>query len=604
MFKKTKVIALLSASTLGLMIASCGGNNPTEDSSVASIVAASRILHDSLPDTEVGIVINLDEYITIQYRDNTRSHNYEVTSTNNKVTIDGHHVSASEAGTYQLTITAGTLISRLNFNVVTEEQLELSEFLAPLAETPKNYRITLGESMTDYLFSYFHTENYVAIFSEDDPLHSDYGNTLLAKLSDGHAYWGEIVDDGKGGIKASFDPGYASYDNYYLTMDMSLEASSFSYEEVDGKQRLVSDTNFEQNLLNYGASQMPERNGWNYDGAIYLGLKDTDHDGVKDTAFFDCQVSSSTKGQGTYAVIGLSNIGNANLNWMEDAITDNAYVPAVIPATEITTAFAALSKGQNYTITTDFFSADKDGNEVNPADNADGALVVFKSSKHIKITQKFTADGVIATEEQIETTVGSDGKITVADDFALATEYAIWDDDTATYRASYDKDNKKMNDATKLQSPDKTDYQNVYDSGALNSLSARAVTSAAVDSTVWTKKTTNEDGTITFQGQCGDNDGENEVTDTLFQQLYDMNGFYAIGTQFSAAVDFTSGKGSLISQSNYDAFIVNPTTNEISIKITAYLPDRSLSNNYVAMNITISNVGTTTNDFSAFKIAA
>ena len=95
-----------------------------------------------------------------------------------------------------------------------------------------------------------------------------------------------------------------------------------------------------------------------------------------------------------------------------------------------------------------------------------------------------------------------------------------------------------------------------------------------------------------------------EVTDTLFQQLYDMNGFSTIGTKFGAAVDFTSGKGSLISQSNYDAFIVNPTTNEISIKITANLPFSDVSNRYVAMNITISNVGTTTNDFSAFKIAA
>lgn len=602
MLKKTKVVALLSASALGLMVASCNNSGVTENSSeVSSIVAASRILHDPLPDTEVGIAINLDEYITVQYRDNSRSHNFEVTSASQKVTIDGHFISASEPGVYSLTITAGTLITRLDFNVVTEEQLALSEFLAPLTITPKNYRISLGESTTEYLFSYVHTENYVAIYSEDDPLNSPYGNTVLAKLSDGHAYWGGIVDDGNGNPKASFRPGYASYDNYYITMDMSLEASSFSYQTVDGAQKLVSDTTFEQNLLNYGASQFPERNDYSYAGAIYLGLKDTDQDGVKDTAFFDCQVSSSS-GTGTYAVLGLSHIGNANVAWMDTAVTDSSYVPAVIHAPEITTAFAALDQGRNYTVTTEFFSADEDGNEVVPANAKDAAYMIF-GSNHIKITQTFTDAGVIAICQEQTTSFDSSGKATVSD-FALTSEYAVWDDDTATYRATYDSGTQAMKEATKVQSATGTDYQNVYDSGALNSISARAVTSAAVDSTVWTKKTTNEDGTVTYQGQCGTNDGADEVTDALFQQLYDMNGILAVGTNYSSAQDFTSGKAALISQSNYDEFTVNPTTNEVTIKVNAYMPFSDVDNHYVAMNITINAVGTTTNDFSSFAIAA
>ena len=144
----------------------------------------------------------------------------------------------------------------------------------------------------------------------------------------------------------------------------------------------------------------------------------------------------------------------------------------------------------------------------------------------------------------------------------------------------------------------------LFRSGALNSISARAVTSAAVDSTVWTKKTTNEDGTVTYQGQCGTNDGADEVTDALFQQLYDMNGILAVGTNYSSAQDFTSGKAALISQSNYDEFTVNPTTNEVTIKVNAYMPFSDVDNHYVAMNITISAVGTTTNDFSSFAIAA
>ena len=63
------------------------------------------------------------------------------------------------------------------------------------------------------------------------------------------------------------------------------------------------------------------------------------------------------------------------------------------------------------------------------------------------------------------------------------------------------------------------------------------------------------------------------------------------------AVDFTGGdKHALTLYSTYNEFTVDTATNEVLVDVLAYLPVGT--EDYISMKFTVSDVGTTTNDFT------
>ena len=86
-----------------------------------------------------------------------------------------------------------------------------------------------------------------------------------------------------------------------------------------------------------------------------------------------------------------------------------------------------------------------------------------------------------------------------------------------------------------------------------------------------------------------------------------MNGFdwftdgSSFGTTWTEAADWGSAIHALTLGLSYDSFTVDTATNEVSVFITGYLPinfDVTQNNQYVAIKVTIDEVGTTTNDFT------
>jgi hypothetical protein len=489
--------------------------------------------------------------------------------------------------------------SRLALSVVSEDQLAIMNFLAPLEQTPQNYKLVVAESTKpeDYLWTYFHNENYVAIFNENDPFEVDESgesnSTLIAKLADNNAYWGSIVNDGNGNPKASFEAGKASYNGFYITNDLILDPTDFSYQEIGGEKVLLSSAAFEESLLSFGASQFPDTA---LKGAKFEGIIDTDNDGTADTLYLDCLVADEDGNAQSYGLLGISNIGTTTLPWMEEAITDQSYVPAAIKGDEVGTVFAALGTGKNYTMTTEFFSADGNGNQVDPADAKDSLVLLFEGASYIKAMSTFTEDGVIGTLEQKSATFAEDGTPTISE-AALAGEFVYWNADGKIYTTTYDAQAGKMKDATAVE----TELTDVWQTSAFTSLSALAVTSSAVSTTNWTDRS--EEGTkITLSGQVGDNDGST-ADNVLFQQLFNMNGFYNFGTLMTAAQEFSSGDQHAYSlYSNYLKFAVDTATNEVSILALAQMPFSDVSNQYIGCRITVSAVGKTKNDFSVFPL--
>ena len=81
-----------------------------------------------------------------------------------------------------------------------------------------------------------------------------------------------------------------------------------------------------------------------------------------------------------------------------------------------------------------------------------------------------------------------------------------------------------------------------------------------------------------------------------------MSPFSQIGTALGKAEKFTNGEyGSLISMSNYEEVTVDTATKDVTVFVNAYLPFSDIENKNMGLKLTISNVGTTTNDFSSLK---
>lgn len=616
---KTKLVTVLSAITLGMALVSCDG---TEESS-SEEVTISRISNPGLPYLVVAEELDLDQYISVKYSDESEDHDYTVTCDDDAVIFDKHIVICDEPGQYQLDIKSGSRQIRAELTVVTEDHGELIDLFEPLADTPDNYVAGLysyTSSGISYIRSYYHTENYVAIFDEDDPTatyEDDDGvtqpnSTLVAKLNDGHAYWG-YVGGTKKEPKPVFKPGYAMYDAYYITGDLNVDASDFTYQK--STKMNLSSTTFEENLMSYacGLSEASlsgtytDSTGaeveyqYSYAGAYLYGLYDFDSDKTNDTALFACMVNDDLDGgSGIYCMVSISFIGNANVSWMDAALNDSSYVPEKIKAPEISTAFAAIAASKNYTMKTEMYSADSSGKALPiGTDISNDCLTNISGSTKLEVTTTYTEKGVISKVEG--NSFEKSGDIYVGTE-TLTTrgEFAYWDDGKDTYTASYDSDKKGFGTATKS-----VEGKTVYESGRLTGMTVDTITEQVANETIWTSKTVDETkSTVTFEGQAGDND-KSEVTNTLFGILFNLNGFGLVslttgdekfGDFMTEAQQFTGGTyHALTCYSDYSSVVVNTTTNEVSISTLLYVPV-GLSN-YIVANITFSDIGTTANSF-------
>lgn len=622
MNKKIKLITVLSAAALVTGLVSCGevNNSSAEASSEASssvAKVATRISHDSIDYVTVGEEVDLDKYITIKYDDNTTDKTYDVTCASSDVTINGHKVKASTHGEFTLVVKAGTVTAKITLSVVSEEHKELIDFLAPLSDTPNNYTLyayDINNGSLEYQNTYVHNENYIAIYDETDPgavygSDSQYAgeskSTILAKLSDGHTYWGNF-EGTKTDYKPVFEPGYATWENYYITGDLTVDATDATYEtgtSTSGTttEYLMMGTDFEARLLNYGMSTFPTNYGYSLAGAEFGGIYDTDGDNVNDMALFTCYVSNGTQ-MGYWTIVGIGNIGTSTIDIMETAIKDAKYLPTKIAGTEISTVFKALAEKKNYTVTLDLSSCDSSGSALDLTDYSKDCLANMYGSTHVTMTTTFTENGVISTMEYLELVKDDDGNYTPGTNTKIGAKFATWDDGTNTYTSTYNTTTGAMSDATTV-----AENKTVYNSGAIDGITADNVTEDDANGTIWSSKKSSGT-TVTFVGNVGDNDGT-EVTNSLFGKIFDMNGFSStlissigaagFGTNLTTPVEFTSGDSHALSMySSYNYFTVDTTTNEVSISALCYLPI-GLSD-YILAKLTITNVGTTTNDFSGF----
>lgn len=563
---------------------------------------------------QVNTTIDLDQYLTLVRQDKSEDSNFTVTTEDESVIIDGHKVTPTKIGNFTIHL----VDERVNFDRKitidsrSADNMTVIDFFDNLSETPNHYQVDLfdfnssGTALQYAGMSYVHTPNYSAAFNLTNPGATDSNGEansfILAMLTNeiGEMNGFQGYFDTKG--NPTFLPGaLAFYSYYYINMDIPVDGYSFTSEFTTGAdgeetETITADTTFTENLLLYGCSaSFPDTieatNGNTYSkegaGTLLLGMDDTDLDDTVDTLylwpyFIGANVEDSTDVQMiTYYPLKIHSVGTAKVDKLEQAINDPAYYPKKIESPEITTAFENVAKTNNYTVTM----------ELAPSGTSTSFYeYLFGDTTPVKEVNKITQDGILLTEtEGDETRVGG-----------------YFNRDGKAYKIQ-----TKTNEETKALETTTEEIDGVTDFwtvDSVDSLTAKAVTSASVDSTIWrTKKEDTANKTITYTGMVGDDDGAGNKDNGLFQELFDQLGLLAFGSDGTRF-------GTLLTQSNlllvdaaattssdYTSFAINTETNEITVKAQLYFPVEGYSGSYIDCAYTISDIGTTTNDFSSFK---
>lgn len=628
--KKAKIALIMSASCLlALGMAACGGhtaassvlNSSTTDTSSSTSAAATvtKITAPDIPLVKVGAELDLDTVIIVTTSDGaTTSKDFTVTCSNTAVTLTGHVFKATAPGSFELTVTAGGKSIKPTVEVKTETGMGLINFFKTLEKTPQNYTLTLlkydsaSKSIVYDGETLFHNEKYIAAYDVTNPgsVDSD-GNAnsvLLATLADGKAYWGSL--DTKG--KPVFAAGSVSYSDYYITNDLAVDGNAFvSTIDDAGTESIAAPSAVTTAIINSGfGSKGPT--GYTIGATEVLGATDADKDGVFEDVSVALYVSKDGKDY-LYQILTIEKVGATTVDFMETAITDMAYVPAAVKAPEITTEFAAVNTAAAYTTTIEMYpAADAKGTRAVTATVAAAAEGVYAykyffgdTGVGYERTATITADGVIATMNETTTTADSAGALTTTK--AVSNKVAYFNRDSKGYKAIMGDDKSTMT-TTVLDN-----VADVWGYAAAKLFSVEGITDAAVTGQEWTKKTTDEKtGVITIEGSIGD-DKKTEKTNTLFAQIFNQLGFFGFGTSgtpfgtiFSAYQDFSadkSGNYHALTISSDWTFVINPTTKDLTLTSAFRIP-YGTDNDYMGLSYTISAVGSTTNDFSAFVPAS
>ena len=643
MKKLATKLMLLSTAAL-VMLGSCGEkqrSNDQPDSTTSEnsgeVKSPTKIKHKDIPYIQEGIACNLDSYVDIEYSDGSLDKNYEVKTNSKNVTIDGHRVRSSDVGVFYVTITAGGLTTKLDITVLSQDQFKIMNFVDPLKQDARNFTVDLyaenEQGQETRLWRVVHNAKYSVNYDPDDPFalteSGDPDSWVLAKLSDGNGYSGHIEKDANNQPKAVFEPGIiSSYDYYYIVMDMELNAADSSYVSIGGEDVLLMGSDFAESLMWSVGIPYAKNNSTGatipFYGAVYMGYEDltwAGHpaDGNPDSMTFDILIGDESD-YGVYCTIKLSAVGTSELSWMSDVTTNASYIPEAITSSEITTAFTAANTAGSYTLSLEAWSINAEANSLDKVTptaakdvEGDACANLFGTCDAV-ITEKHTADGIYTEFKRKKLTETATG-------YAHDTEYslkdisAVWNDSGAAYSTRLDADGHLPERAAISGTTD------VFTLAEVKAMAANNVTAAGCDQVNWTSKKTN--GTkVTFKGDVGDNGGTSASNTTqknlLFQQLLDMfgganygvlkslttaNAYDSWGTMWTKPEEFNGGEyHALTIYSKYNSFVVDTATNEVEITFLMYAPI-GFDNGYFGMKMTLSDIGTTTFDFSTLTAA-
>ena len=611
-FKKLLLVSVAALGGLGLV--ACEPGTPGESGTSQSSVATASRINSTLGTTPfaVGTQVDLDEYITVVYTDNKEDKNFTVqciSANASDLTIDGHVVTTAVAGTYTVEVKSGdnARTMRIPLDFRTEEVMEVIDFLMPITTHTQNFTIDLFETEDLSRFSYWnsvvHRETYGASYNKNNPGPEDF---LIAQLADGRFYQGSFDNQGK----PTFQPGYLpNPTNYFIMMPSSINPLAFNtvVDEESGETYLAGDASVSEALC--WAASMPidqiEPTFVSYGDTQVVGFVDQEGDGEAETLLLIPSVNllqdDPLTGEQTVqtifysnVIVGVRSIGSSSVEAIEEAQADSSFVPEVIEATELQAGFENVAELGNYTVDIAAYPSNAKGDKLYTAAEGGVFYVMLGSDKPLYQTNKVTSEGVLGEVGYIGGTkdaeVREDAIIDVGYfnrdgqgyEFLVGTQPGIATDE---FEPQTFNEVKALDGVTDVFEYPDAKAQTVSEVTGFNELNI-------------TEKTTEGD-LVTVVSTVGDDTGTVKANN-LFRTLFNQFSLYTIGESWTESQQFQAGDyHALTLYSDYLGLTVNTKTNEISIDVLCYIPV-GIEDGYVYLTYTISNIGTTTADFSGY----
>lgn len=614
-FKKLLLVSVAALGGLGLV--ACEPGTPGESGTSQSPVATASRINSTLGTTPfaVGTQVDLDEYITVVYTDNKEDKNFTVqciSANASDLTIDGHVVTTAVAGTYTVEVRSGdnARTMRVPLDFRTEEVMEVIDFLMPITTHTQNFTIDLFETEDLTRFSYWnsvvHRETYGASYNKNNPGPEDF---LIAQLADGRFYQGSFDNQGK----PTFQPGYLSNPtNYFIMMPSSINPLAFNtvVDEESGETYLTGDASVSEAL--FWAASMPidqmELTFVSYGDTQVVGFVDQEGDGEAETLLLIPSVNlrqdDPLTGEQTVqtifysnVIVGVRSIGSSSVEAIEKAQADSSFVPEVIEATELQTAFEALATSDNYTVTMDLYPATSSGERIYEAADTHYMNVGFGTHQPIYQRNKVTSEGVLGEVGFISEAQGGEA---VHEEPVLDVGYFNRGGQGYQFRVGIQPVESTDEFAPETYN-EVTALEGVSD--VMTTAEAKAQTAAGVTGFGELNITSRtEDGTkVSFVSAVGDDDGVTK-TNTLFQTLFNQFTIYGLGDEWAETSDGFQEPHALSLYSDYTELTVDMESGEIYIEALVYLPFKDVEpeDSYLLVTYTVTDIGTTTADFSGY----
>ena len=617
MKKKQNLLIIASLALAGMLMTACDDNTSgSSNTSFTPVTVNGEVYQINLKDPEMSLpyvaideTIDLDEYYEVEMMDGTKNSTYSIENLNEDLLVDGHRVTPKKVGSYEIRLAVNDKWTYITIDCKTAANLELINFFNKMSENGgQNYTLDMGtynpKTKRFYYEDYtiVHNPNYVAAFNKnnvgetDD--NGDPNSFVLANLSDGHGYMGSFNEEGV----PEFENGKINIGNYYITMPLQLDGASFEsrFNEITGEETLVGNQAQAAAFLNYGMSNFVENYGYSYNSIYVLDFTDEDKDGEKDTIYFKITVDGTNSNgvaftNSEWCTMRMSNVGTTQYAPLETAIQNSSYVPVPFKPVEIGNAFKNVTDGKNYTTTINMYACDEDYNEIatDKVVDASAYYLLLGTKKPIKVVNTITNEG-------LESSVKVNG--------AVAMKKAYWNEGGKAYMGDYVAASEGEEETnTKQEVEGVTDAFTIDD--ALDYTTAR-VTQDNINAAIWKKRKADDaNNTVTYTGNIGDYTLADGQTNGFFEELMNQAGLltttidkktYKLGTYltFMGAISYTDGtKASYTVSSRYVGLTVNTTTNEVTVKALMYLPFSDVTQPYAMIEYSITNIGSTTNNF-------
>lgn len=545
----------------------------------------------------VGDTIDLQEYVTIHYSDNTTSHTDFIASVRTSTTVeldtDGHTLNIIGAGDIRVQISSGDITSNFTTISYTQMQVKVHNYLGEgLSNYTAKYYQNINLSESSLFTTTYRTEDYFltnAVIEGNNIVNNTY-EIYVSKLQDGTGPYKGTADQNLENIV--YEAGIADMNNQFLSLNIDNFGLSL-YEDtitVEGTEFSGTFIDYNNNATAYGSrGQLLMLTLWNgiymSGDRYYVNVRFTETDDLVLDYFLADEVNNYDSSY--YGSFVLSNVGTTSVPQIEATLTDASYIPTPIDTGHISEFVNNINSEQNYTMTISASINDYYDEPLDPSLNEEAlgywsTLGVNLGTETINVTKNAIVSNYVPSEQNVLSAANLAEGIELKEGSAY---YLSTDEEGST--------------STSLGQTDKTTIYTYLDE-----YNSRPETEKQINT--MSNVTSDLVNSATISGY---NENENKFSysflesDGLLQSI--MESAFFVGSVFTGiTLEYTTGgEARLLDIEEFDVDVSSDSMRISFVTYGSYYGVPAMKETICSVTINITNIGTTTADTSGFVAA-